>query len=392
MTGSTRSRTICGSWGSGIWPPARSSRISTRSSSRTSGCRATRRDGEVSAAERAGAGLAGYGRLPLPGLLLALLGGLALAAAVVASISLGTVFIAPETIVAAFTSFDGSDQQVIVLTVRLPRAMIAAAVGATLGMAGAVMQAVSRNPLAEPGILGISWGAALAAVGAQVLLGVGSLTGLVWCALVGAAAAGAAVVMLGALGRRGLTPAKLVVAGAAVSALLAAVVQGLLVLDRESLEGARRWLAGSIVGTNETLLLQVLPYQLAGILLALLLARPLTTFSLGEDVARGLGQRTGFVKGGAAAAVVLLAGSAVAAAGPVILVGLAVPHLSRFLFGRDYRRVLPAAAVLGALLVVVADVAARFVIPPEEVPVGVMTALVGGPYFVHVVRRGMAPL
>ncbi|MPZ63091.1 MAG: iron chelate uptake ABC transporter family permease subunit [Propionibacteriales bacterium] len=329
---------------------------------------------------------------PLPVPVFAALGVLALVVAVVASISLGTRLVSPGAIVTAFTGFDGSDQHVIVMTVRVPRTLAAVAVGATLGIAGAILQAVSRNPLAEPGILGISWGAALAAVGAQVLLGVGSMTGLVWFALGGAAVAGAMVVTLGGLGRQGLTPARLVVAGAAVSALLAAMVQGLLVLDRESLEGARRWLAGSIVGADESVLVQVVPYQLAGLVLALLLARPLTTFSLGEDVARGLGQRTGLVKSGAAAAVVLLAGTATAVAGPVVLVGLAVPHLARYLLGRDYRRVIPAAALLGALLVVVADVAARFVIRPEEVPVGVMTALVGAPYLIHVARRGVIPL
>lgn len=316
----------------------------------------------------------------------------ALAVALATSVALGTTQIPLERTFSAFTDYDASHEHVVVIDVRVPRALIAAVVGAALGVAGALMQAVSRNPLAEPGILGISWGAALAAVGGQAALGIGSTTGVVWSALVGAALAGGLVVVLGSAGREGLSPSRLVVAGAAISTLLWALLQGLLVLDQQSLEASRRWLAGSIVGRETDVLVQVLPYQAAGLAIAVVLARPLTALSLGDSVARGLGQRVGLVKAAAAAAVVLLAGSAVAVAGPIVLVGLAVPHLARFLVGRDYRRVLPAAAAGGAVLLLAADVAARFVIHPEEVPVGVMTALIGGPFFLHVARRGARPL
>lgn len=338
------------------------------------------------------AAVARQGRVALPGRLVAASGLLALALALAASVALGTTGIALERTLTAFTAYDGSREHVIVMTVRAPRAVLAAAVGAALGVAGAVMQALSRNPLAEPGILGISWGAALAAVTAQLAFSVSSLAVLASVALLGAAAAGLAVLVLGALGRRGLTPSKLVVAGAAVSTLLWSVLQGILVVDRQSLEGSRRWLAGSLVGRDLDVLVHVLPYLAAGLATAFALGRPLTAFSLGEDVARGLGQRTGVVKVAAAAAVVLLAGAAVAVAGPVMLVGLAAPHLARRMVGRDYRRVMPAAAVCGAVLVVTADVAARFPIAPEELPVGVMTALVGAPVFVHIARRGVRPL
>ncbi len=334
----------------------------------------------------------GRGRARLPTLAIAAAGTGALALALAASLVVGAIPISLARAVTAFTDYDGSADHVVVMTVRLPRGLIAAVVGAALGAAGAVMQALSRNPLAEPGILGISWGAALAAVAAQVVLGVGSLAALASIALLGAAVAGLAVVVLGSLGRLGLTPSKLVVAGAAVSSLLAGVLQGILVVDQQSLEASRRWLAGSLVGRDAEALLQVLPYLVAGLGLALVLARPLTALSLGEDVARGLGQRTGPVKAAAAAAVVLLAGGAVAVAGPLTLVGLAVPHLARFVVGHDYRQVLPASALFGSVLVVAADAAARLVIPPEEIPVGVMTALVGAPVFIHVARKGVRPL
>jgi iron complex transport system permease protein len=330
------------------------------------------------------------GRLSLP--LVLGLGGAALAGIVIASIAVGATVIPLDRALAVLAAPDGSREAIIVADARLPRTLIGAAVGAALGVAGAVMQAVSRNPLAEPGILGVSWGAALGAVGAQVALGVGSPAAAAGFALLGAAVAGGAVVLIGSLGRGGLSPTRLVIAGAAVSTLLWSVVQGLLVIDHASLEASRRWLAGSLSGRDAASLLHVAPYLGAGMALALLLARPLTALGLGDDVARGLGQRTGAVKAAAALAVVLLAGAAVAVAGPIVLVGLAVPHVARALVGRDYARVLPVSALLGAALVLAADVAGRRVIPPEEVPAGVMAALLGAPVFLHAVRRGVRPL
>jgi iron complex transport system permease protein len=328
------------------------------------------------------------GALRLPAPMLAALALLALAAAFVAAVVLGATRVAFADALRAFTDFDGSHAHVAVLEVRFPRALLAATVGAGLGVAGALMQAVTRNPLAEPAILGISWGAALVAVGAQTVLGIATGAELVPFALAGAAVAGAVVVALGSAGGAGLTPERLIVAGAAMSGLLAAVVQGILVLDRESLEAARQWLAGSLTGRGFDVLVAALPYQVAGLALAAVLARPLSAFALGEDVARGLGLRVASVKVGAAVAVVLLAGSSVAVAGPIALVGLAVPHAAYHLVGRQPARFLPASAVLGALLVMLSDVAARLVIAPEELPVGVMTALIGAPVLMHVARRG----
>jgi iron complex transport system permease protein len=311
-----------------------------------------------------------------------------LALALAASVMLGATRISPADAVGALVAPNGSRAHVVVIEARVPRTLLAAAVGAALGVAGALMQAVSRNALAEPSLLGISWGAALAVVAAQYALAVGSAAAFVPAAVAGAAAAGLLVVSLGAVGRAGLTPERLVVAGAAVSALLAALVQAVLVVDRQSLEVARRWLAGSLAGAGVDALLAALPYLAAGAALAFALARPLTTLALGEDVARALGQRTGGVKAAAALAVVLLAGAAVAVAGPIVLVGLAVPHVARAAVGRDLVRVLPACALLGAVLVLAGDVAARLVIAPDELPVGVMTALLGAPIFLHVARRG----
>ena len=306
-----------------------------------------------------------------------------------AGLMLGASTVPAADVVSALTAFDGSAQDVTVVEVRLPRVVVAAVVGASLGVAGALMQAVTRNPLAEPSLLGVSWGAALAAVGAQVVAGIGTAAALVPVAIGGAAIAGLAILVLAASGRAGLTPERLIVAGAAVSGLLAALVQGLLVLDSESLEVARRWLAGSLIGANWDALAAAAPYLVAGTVLSTCLVRPLSTLALGDDVARGLGVRTGRVKGAAAIAVVALAGGSVALAGPILLVGLAVPHAARALVGRDLAPLLTMCAVLGAMLVIVSDIVARVVVAPEELPVGVLTALVGAPVLLHVARRGV---
>lgn len=324
-------------------------------------------------------------RHPAPLLVALGLGGLAVAA--FASLALGASSIAPDEVLSALLAFDGSAEHVAVVEVRLPRTVVALAVGASLGVAGALMQAVGRNDLADPTILGISWGAALATVAGQIVLGVDSAALLVALAMLGAALAAALIVALGLLGRGGFAAERLVVAGAAISGLLAALVQGLLVVDRESLEAARHWLAGSLTGAGWDSLVATLPYLAAGALVAAAVARPLTTLGLGEDVASALGVRPRPVQAATAAAIVALAGASVALAGPVALVGLAVPHAARALVGRTIAPQLAACCVLGALLVAVSDIVSRVVLAPEEMPVGVLTAIVGAPVLIHVARR-----
>ncbi len=309
-----------------------------------------------------------------------------------ASLAYGSAEIDPSTVVAAFTAFDGSPAHLIVRSVRVPRALIGMSVGACLGVAGAIMQALTRNPLASPGILGINAGAAFMVVGAIFLLGVGSLHGYIWFAFLGAAVTAIAVSALGTAGRRGMTPLKLTLAGAALTAFCSSLMQGILVLNEQTLDQIRFWLGGSVAGRDLGLFLQVLPYMMVGLVAAFFLGKQITTLSLGEEIAKGLGQSTGWVKGMAVAVVVLLAGSSVAIAGPVGFVGLAVPHIARSLAGTDYRWVLPYAAILGAILLLVADLGARFVIHPSEIPVGVMTALIGAPFFIYLIRRGVRQL
>ncbi|GAA3406370.1 FecCD family ABC transporter permease [Paenibacillus hodogayensis] len=305
----------------------------------------------------------------------------------VASMALGIVHIDFSTVVRSFIAFDGSREQLIIRTVRLPRALVAVAVGCCLALAGGIMQALSRNPLAGPEILGINYGAALAAVVASFLFGYTTLGLFAWSSFVGAGLAGAAVFLLGSLGRERLSSMKLVLAGATINLLLASLTQGILILNQQTLDTMRFWLAGSLTGRDVGLFMQVVPYMLIGLFLTLVMSKSINLLSLGDEAAQGLGQRIGWIKACLIGLIMLLAGSAVAIAGPIGFIGLAVPHIARFLAGADYRWILPYSAVLGALLLLLADIGARFVLPGQEIPVGVVTAFFGAPFLIYLAQR-----
>jgi iron complex transport system permease protein len=311
--------------------------------------------------------------------------GLGLAA--MSSIAFGAADITLPTVLQAVFAFDEENtQHLIIRTLRVPRAAVAVLVGAALAVAGAVMQGWTRNPMADTGILGIESGAALGVVAAVTFLNISSLASYALFAFGGAMATSVAVYALGAAGRGGPTPLKLTIAGAALTALLSSFTTGLLIFNQRTLEEVRFWLAGSVAGRDLDLLLQATPYLLVGLVLALALGRQITTLALGDDVAKGLGQNTGWVKVLSAIAVVLLAGASVAVAGPIGFVGLVIPHMVRFVVGADYRWVLPYSALCGAIFLLLCDVAARLIAKPTEMPVGIMTALFGGPFFIWLVR------
>ena len=299
-------------------------------------------------------------------------------------ILLGAADIDATTVWQAIFQFDGSTEHLIIRTVRLPRALLAVVVGAALAVAGTITQGLTRNPLAAPDILGINVGASLAMVLA-IFLGSDSRN-YVWFAFGGAAIAAVTVYWLGSMGRQGMTPLKLVISGAALTALLSSLTTAILLLSQQTLEEIRFWLAGSLAGQELADLWPVLPYITLGLAGSLALGRQLTLMSLGEDVAQGLGLQTAGVKIAAAVVVVLLAGSAVALAGPIGFVGLVVPHIIRIGVGMDYRWILPYAMLVGGILLSVADIAARLVIRPQELPVGIMTALIGAPFFIYLAR------
>ncbi|GAB4384561.1 MAG: iron ABC transporter permease [Elainellaceae cyanobacterium] len=304
----------------------------------------------------------------------------------VLSITFGAADITPDVVWNSLFAFDGSTTHLIITTVRLPRVLIALTVGAALAVAGALMQGLTRNPLADPGVLGISAGAALAVVITTSLFGTASIQTYTWVAFAGGAIAAIVVYSLGSVGRGGMTPLKLILAGAVLAYLLSALTTGILILNQRTLDEIRFWLAGSVAGRDLTILLQVLPYVVIGLITAFSISKQITALTLGEDVAKGLGLRTGWVKAIATIVVVLLAGSAVALAGPIGFVGLVIPHVVRFWVGADYRWLLPYAAIWGAILLSIADLAARLVIKPQELPVGIMMALIGAPFFIYLAR------
>ncbi|ARQ70110.1 FecCD family ABC transporter permease [Streptomyces marincola] len=311
----------------------------------------------------------------------------AVALAALLSLALGSRPLAPADVWQALLGRGEGPAAQVVREMRVPRTVIGCMVGAALGMAGAVMQGLTRNPIAEPGLLGVSQGAALGVVLGIAFAGAHALTDYVWFALAGAAVSGVAVYAVASRGRGGASPVKLALSGAAVNALLASVVAGVLTTRSSTLEEFRFWQVGSLTGRDAAIAADVWPFLLAGTLLVLAAARGLDALALGEDVARGLGQNVALVRVTAGLGAVVLAGAAVAAAGPIAFVGLAVPHVARAFVGGSHRWVLPMAALLGAVVLLVADVVARLVFPPSEVPSGVMTALIGVPFLVYLVRR-----
>lgn len=305
-----------------------------------------------------------------------------------ASLAVGARGLALETVWQALTQFDPADGDHAVVHARIPRTVLGLLAGGALGLAGAAMQGVARNPLADPGIIGINAGAALAVVTGIYMFGVASLAGYIWFAFIGAAAAAVLVYLIASLGRDGATPVKLALAGAALSAGLFSLMNVILVSSRDTLDRFRFWQVGGIAGRDWSVILPALPFLLLGAAVVLATGRILNNLALGDDIARGLGQRVGLARGVTALGIVLLCGSATALAGPIGFVGLIVPHAVRFLTGPDYRWILPFSLVLAPALLLAADVIGRVILLPGEVPAGIMTALIGAPAFVWLVRRG----
>ena len=311
-----------------------------------------------------------------------------LALLTVASLAVGARGLSLGTVWQALTQFDPTNGDHAVVQARIPRTVLGLLAGGALGLAGAAMQGVARNPLADPGILGVNAGAALAVVTGIYVLGVSSLTGYIWFAFIGAAAAAVVVYLVASLGREGATPVKLALAGAALSAGLYSLMNVILVSSRDTLDRFRFWQVGGISGRDWSVVLPGLPFLAAGAVIVLSTGRILNGLALGDDIARGLGQRVGLARGVTALGVVLLCGSATALAGPIGFVGLVIPHAVRSLTGPDYRWILPFSLVLAPALLLAADIIGRVVLLPGEVPAGIMTALVGAPVFVWLIRRG----
>lgn len=308
-----------------------------------------------------------------------------LAAVTVLGIAVGAKQIPLDQVWHGLFHYSGSDTDVVIRDVRLPRTLLGVLVGAALGLAGTVMQALTRNPLADPGVLGINAGASAAVVTAISFLGITSLTGYVWFAFLGAAVVNVAVYVLG--GTRGATPVRLALAGTALTAVLTGYLNAVNLLDNAALDKMRFWTVGSLATATMPTVTRIAPFLAVGAVLALLLARPLNALALGDDQARALG--TGLMRTRVLAmlAITLLCGGATAVCGPIVYVGLMVPHAVRALTGPDMRWILPYSAVLSPVLLLGADVLGRVVARPGELQAGIVTALIGGPVFIYLVRR-----
>lgn len=306
---------------------------------------------------------------------------------ILASIAVGSKGIPLGTVVDALVHFDDSNDHVIVRELRVPRTVLGLLVGAALGIAGALIQAMTRNPLADPGILGVNAGAGFAVVIAVAVFGLTSIWSYIWFAFLGAVVATVVVYALGSVGRGGATPIRLTLAGVAIGSVLGGVSSAITLLDPSAFDQMRNWNAGSLSGRSMEVALGVSPFIAVGLVLALVIARPLNAVALGDDLARTLGAHILRTRVVGVIAVTLLCGAATAAAGPIGFVGLMVPHVARWFVGPDQRWILPYTVVCAPMLLLTSDILGRIVIRPGELQVGVVTAFVGAPVLIWLVRR-----
>ncbi|MEM9036701.1 MAG: iron ABC transporter permease [Actinomycetota bacterium] len=310
----------------------------------------------------------------------------ALVAAIAASVAFGSRVVPLSDVIAALTGEPEGISQIAVRE-RLPRTVLAVLVGSTLAVAGAVFQGVTRNPLADPGLLGISSGASLAVVIGLTYFGLQSPTSTIWVAIAGAAGAATFVWLIGSMGRGGATPLKLALAGAATWAALSSLISAILLPRIDIMDSFRFWQIGGVGRAEWDRITIVLPFFAVGLLLCLAMSRGMNALALGDDTAAGLGEHVTRTRLLAALGAVVLSGAATAAAGPIAFVGLVVPHISRLMIGVDHRKLLPFSALAGATLLVASDVVGRVIARPTEVDVGIVTAFIGAPLFIWVIRR-----
>lgn len=324
-----------------------------------------------------------------PGLVL-VLGFFVLILLCVLSLTIDKSFISLSKVVQAIFHPDLSDiDHVLVNTTRLSRTSVAVVVGASLAVAGGLMQALTRNPVASPGLFGINAGAVFFIVLLVPFFGTESITSVMLLAFAGAAAAGGLVLSIGMMRNQYFSPLRLVLAGIAVTALLTSLTQIVLIVDQDGLDNILFWIAGSVAGRRVEDVRMVAPYLAVVFAASLVLARHINILASGEMVARALGQNTLVIQGLTGIIVIVLAGVAVALAGNVAFIGLLAPHLTRSLLPSDFRWLLPGYAIVGALLMLASDMLARSLLNPQEVPLGVVTACLGAPFFIYLVRRGM---
>ncbi|MFC4778270.1 FecCD family ABC transporter permease [Paenibacillus sp. GCM10023252] len=306
--------------------------------------------------------------------------------AFVAAMVFGAADISVKDVWLGMTSDAVSEEILIIREIRLPREIAAIVVGAALAVSGAIMQGMTRNPLADPGLLGLTAGAN-AALAMTIAFGTSASYSFTMVACFIGAAVGAGMVFgLSSLRQGGLSPLRIVLAGSAVSAFLLAIAEGIGITFKVS-KDVSMWTAGGMIGTTWSQLQVVIPCIVGGLFVAMLLSRQLTILSLNESVAVGLGQRTAQVRAVLFAVIIILAGASVALIGNIAFVGLAIPHVVRAIVGTDYRYVLPMSALVGSTFMLAADTVGRTLNAPFETPVVAIVAILGLPFFLIVARR-----
>ncbi|MFN4206408.1 MAG: FecCD family ABC transporter permease [Agrobacterium albertimagni] len=302
------------------------------------------------------------------------------------SLTIGTRDVPLSEVLTALSG-DATTLDRAAVATRVPRTVLALLAGAALGLAGAVMQGVTRNPLADPGILGINVGAALAVVVGVAWFGISSAHAFIWVAIAGAGATAVFVYVIGSMGRGGATPLKLALAGTATAIAFSSLVIAVVLPRADIAGGIRSWQIGGVGGATFERMEHIYPFLLVGFLLCLFSARRLNALALGDELAAGLGERVAVARGMATLGAVVLCGATTAVCGPIGFVGLVVPHACRLLVGVDHRWLLPFSAIGGAILLTASDILGRLAARPSELEVGVVTALIGAPVFIFIVRR-----
>jgi iron complex transport system permease protein len=270
---------------------------------------------------------------------------------------------------------------------RIPRTLLAVTAGAALAVSGTVMQGVTRNPLADPGILGVNMGASLAIVVGIAFFGLTAAASYIWMAIIGAGATAVFVYSIASIGSGGATPIKLALSGTATAAAMTSFITAVTLPRNNIAENVRSWQIGGVGGGTMESFLTVAPFLIVGFAICFVSAGKLNMLALGDELAAGLGERVAVARSVATLGAVMLCGSSTAVTGPIGFVGLVVPHACRLLVGVDYRWLIPFSAVAGAVLLVGADVLGRIIARPAELDVGIITAFIGAPFFIYIVRR-----
>ncbi|MBI8999845.1 iron ABC transporter permease [Corynebacterium sp. CCM 9185] len=306
---------------------------------------------------------------------------------IIASLMIGSNPIPVSHVLHLLISPDTSFESTVIHEQRVPRTIVVIIVAAALGCAGALMQSLTRNPLADPGVLGVNAGASLAVVLAVAVAGITSIWFYLWFAFIGAALAAVVVYVLGGAGRSAPTPVRLALAGVAVTMAVSSIVQVVILSNRHAFNEFRFWATGSVEGRGWPVLIAVSGFIIIGLLLAFATAPSLNALALGDEEGRSLGVRVGLIRTLVMIAVTLLAGAATAAVGPIMFIGLGVPYIARFICGPDQRWVLPFSALSAPVVLLTADIIARIIMAPQELQTGIVTTILGGPFFIAIVRR-----